>query len=741
MGDRYDYRKECPPEQTRERDRSTGIADAYYAAYLRGEVDLADPPETDSYPRDEPGFNPIGPRWKMPDGTWFGEGDPEPRRMFDKEAYDKKENWGTKEELMRAERVAIGLEEPYVEPDDVLVKLISRPEGYWEITAKDEREGTKGTFFPTPGYEERVERAIRDGDEAPTWASVSPAAKGVKKPNANRVQSRSTAVGDYYATCHPGLEDVVAAELESSLIGAQDVRVGASGVSFRGDVKVGYRANVWLRSAIRVLVELDRGWIDSDIPGGAAVYDFVRGAAPWHEVIPVDGELTFSVEARVRSCTDVTSTRLASTRAKDAICDALVDVNGWRPPPPEFGHSSADVPLYLSLYRDEAKLYRDMSGESLHRRGYRDAAIHRAALNESAAAGVLSLAGWAAACDRSRERGVTLPALVDPMCGSATLLIEGAMMAGRVAPGLIRVDAAGGFGKDSNVGVDGPLSEGMRGSDARPAFAFERWPDHDPALLASVLEEAAEIGEAARRKMGAAPVIIGNDMHGGALSLARRAAMAAGVDGIIDFIHGDAADLTHPKLTQYTSAALESDGLRENDEPVDLDELGPIAMREDGGGVLVVSNPPWGMRIGNRDDDRYERNDDRYNRDDDRYDDRDDRGAEYGDGNWDADPDAAKEAPAHVPDVEEAWQSLGTFFRRECGGATAHLLSGDANATRPLRMRARRKRVLGIGGVDCRLLEYRILPPKKEGPSLTELAQAAREEKKEESSEEEQKEE
>ena len=104
MGDRYDYRKECPPEQTRERDRSTGIADAYYAAYLRGEVDLADPPETDSYPRDEPGFNPIGPRWKMPDGTWFGEGDPEPRRMFDKEAYDKKENWGSKEELMLAAR-------------------------------------------------------------------------------------------------------------------------------------------------------------------------------------------------------------------------------------------------------------------------------------------------------------------------------------------------------------------------------------------------------------------------------------------------------------------------------------------------------------------------------------------------------------------------------------------------------------------------------------------------------------
>ena len=138
-----------------------------------------------------------------------------------------------------------------------------------------------------------------------------------------------------------------------------------------------------------------------------------------------------------------------------------------------------------------------------------------------------------------------------------------------------------------------------------------------------------------------------------------------------------------------------------------------------------MSNPPWGMRIGARDD-GY---------------DGDDAGDGYGDGNWD---DAARDAGSvrggipsegaspfsgdpRAPDVEEAWQSLGAFFRRECGGATAHLLSGDANATRPLRMRARRKRVLGIGGVDCRLLEYRILPPRRRA-SLEELADAAREE-------------
>jgi putative N6-adenine-specific DNA methylase len=144
----------------------------------------------------------------------------------------------------------------------------------------------------------------------------------------------------FYATCHPGLEEVVAAELSSPLIGAIDVAPGASGVSFAGDARVGYLANVWLRSAIRVLVEMRRGWLDPSAPGGAAVYDFVKGAAPWEDVVPggvgARDPLTFSVESRVWSCSDVTSTRLASTRAKDAVCDALVDATGYvgRPPPP-----------------------------------------------------------------------------------------------------------------------------------------------------------------------------------------------------------------------------------------------------------------------------------------------------------------------------------------------------------------------------------------------------------------------
>ena len=583
----------------------------------------------------------------------------------------------------------------------------------------------------------------------------------------------------FYATCHPGLEEVVAAELRAFPIEALDVRAGASGVYFVGTKKTGVLANVWLRSAVRVLVELRHGWLDSSAPGGAAVYDFVRYAVPWPEVVPERTRSTFSFESRVWSCTDVTSTRLAVTRAKDAVCDALVDANGWRPPPPARGHASADVPMFLSLYRDEATLYRDMSGESLHRRGYRDAAIHRAALNESAAAGVLALAGWADACDKARrstgadpQNEYALPVLVDPMCGSGTLLIEAALLAGMVAPGLVRADAAwrrsargGGFEAEGSEFEDdgrGGFVE-RRDTNSDVAYAFERWPDHDRAVLDEVLAEAEAIGAEARRR-GAKPVLIGNDRHGGALGLARRAAIAAGVDGMISFTQGDCGDLTHPALdaareaeVAYFDARLKDDSDDSDDVSekygegfVDLDALGPVTTRPGGGGVLVVSNPPWGKRLDvggdGRDADGQRRSAKRWGA-------RERGGDGYGEEEADdffLDADAATRGAVAASDAREedsvgghssletfgeedddetqsAWQSLGVFFRRECAGATAHLLSGDAGATRPLRMRAKKKRVLGIGGVDCRLLEYRVLPPKRE-KNLADLVHEAREE-------------
>jgi hypothetical protein len=232
---------------------------------------------------------------------------------------------------------------------------------------------------------------------------------------------------------------------------------------------------------------------------------------------------TFWVDTRVWDCTNVTHSGMVATRTKDAICDAIRDsCQGMKPPPPEHGANDADIPLFLTLYRDRATLYRDMSGVSLHKRGYRDA-MHRASLNEGVAAGMLKLAGFgrggfkrgaekgnlgkskkgdeneARAEDEEsvksgtsrgrvsgdenngRSEGVGLEAdgderlfakmlgesagserdgerlashseagssgrssvevtqvLLDPMCGSGTLLIEAALMATNKAPGLLR---------------------------------------------------------------------------------------------------------------------------------------------------------------------------------------------------------------------------------------------------------------------------------------------------------------
>lgn len=242
---------------------------------------------------------------------------------------------------------------------------------------------------------------------------------------------------------------------------------------------------------------------------------------------------------------------------------------------------------------------------------------------------------------------------------------------------------------------------------------------------------------------------------------------------------GDAADFSHPALAGARARDAATENVRET---TDLNDLGPVTLRSGGGGILVVSNPPWGKRIGGEDSGgggavgmrggfgegrdwrsggasgRRGGDEARYSDDNGAFgggdDDFDARGRDgfQADASWDetlpGDAVAAgvsrtgfgadgESSDRHTGNVEEAWGSLGTFFRRECGGATAHLLCGDASATRPLRMRANRKRVLGIGGVDCRLLEYRILPPKPDAPSLDEMAREAREEEEREPANEE----
>ncbi|PSC76859.1 DNA methylase [Micractinium conductrix] len=447
----------------------------------------------------------------------------------------------------------------------------------------------------------------------------------------------------YYATCHPGLEEVVAAELRSANIGAVDVQPGKAGVSFTGELATGYRANLWLRSAIRVLQLLAETVLEARQPAGEEVYAAFRETADWTRLL-APGQ-SFSVDSRVWSCSNLSSSQLLSVRAKDAICDVMRDARGSKPLPPEPGRVAA-LPLYCTAYHDRLTIYRDMSGASLHRRGYRQA-MHRASLNEAAAAGMLYLSGWHELC---RQEGAVL---CDPMCGSGTFLIEGALMANNIAPGSFR-----------------------------RWWPFTQWPDFDkPTWLA-----ASDAAAAAAHDPPTGVEAWGNDVHEGALSLALRDVQAAGVSRSVRLHRGDCLQWVLPRRPALvvanppwgqrlgggrgdgaTSFAADSSGASSaGDESLDWwnDE------------ASAAEQARAAARRGGRDEQQQQQ----------------------------------REAAA----LAGTWYDLSTFLKQQCPGTSAYLLSGNPEASTGLRMKASRRLPITVGGVDCRLLKYdiRAMPEK-----------------------------
>jgi 23S rRNA G2445 N2-methylase RlmL len=502
---------------------------------------------------------------------------------------------------------------------------------------------------------------------SPSWDDRSPPRRPV--PRAPPLPPLPPGTFEYFATCHPGNEVHLAAELAGPRIKAANVRPGRSGVAFtsppgEAGSAVMHRANLWSRVGIRVLHVLARGsiapprnaWGGGD-RGGDRLYLFARRAVNWPALLPPGGTLT--VDARLGDVTDIATPALACARVRDAVCDAIRDATGARPPPPPPPPpglplaATVDLPLLIAADgTDAVTLYRDTSGASLHKRGYRaGGAVHAAALNEAAAAGVLAAAGWAAAAARAGSAAAsTTPSssshseppivLADPMCGSGTLLIEAALAATQAAPGLFR----------------------------RTAWPFERWPDHDPRSW------AAAKGAAARARVAwEGGVLLGNDTHRPALDLAMRDADRAGVGHMISWSCGPAGGWA-PEC-------------RPN---------------------MVVTNPPWGRRLGGMDSEG-----------------RSARAADHGsrrpyadaDGelDWDGGGSGAsagqrQEAPG-ADDLAAAWADLGAFLRSSAAPSTAWVVCGNPAATRALRMRAASKAPLGIGGADARLLRYEVLPP------------------------------
>ncbi len=263
---------------------------------------------------------------------------------------------------------------------------------------------------------------------------------------------------------------------ECTALGLQGVEIGRRIVSARTDRAGIYRANLELRTALRVLLPIAEGSVQHE----QDLYDFVY-AQPWREYLGSDRTLV--VDA-ITFHAKLDHSHFLALKTKDAIVDRLRDKTGDRP---DVDTETPDVRINLHLDAlGQATLSLDSSGEGLHRRGYRRI-TGSAPLNEVLAAGLVALTGYDGAVP-----------FVDPMCGSATLPVEAALVATRTAPGLGR------------------------------RFGFERWLDFDAGLF-------AEIRRAAQAKIRKAPhPIIGVDRSERVLDAAQRNIAAAGLIGSID---------------------------------------------------------------------------------------------------------------------------------------------------------------------------------------------------------------
>ncbi|KAA9338840.1 THUMP domain-containing class I SAM-dependent RNA methyltransferase [Adhaeribacter soli] len=240
------------------------------------------------------------------------------------------------------------------------------------------------------------------------------------------------------ATTQFGLEEILAEELYQ--LGAKNIEVGSRAVRFLGDTKLMYEANLWCRTAVRIL----KPFANFPARDEKDLYKQVQ-KIDWTEYLSVDS--TFAISSVVNQSTFEHSL-FVSQLTKDAIADQFRDKFGKRP---SVDLDNPDVRINLHMLENRVNLSLDSSGDSLHKRGYR-LQTNVAPLNEILAAGIILLTGW----DKKTP-------LYDPMCGSGTLLTEAAMIAHNIAPGLYRHD-----------------------------FGFTHWQDFDEELFKQVIREARQ---------------------------------------------------------------------------------------------------------------------------------------------------------------------------------------------------------------------------------------------------------
>ncbi len=282
-----------------------------------------------------------------------------------------------------------------------------------------------------------------------------------------------------------GLEPVLAQELTQ--LGANNVQIGRRVVSFTGNKELMYRANFQLHTAIRILKPI----AEFKAKSAEDMYAEVK-KIDWSKYI-LKGK-TFSVDSVVYS-EEFKNSRFVTYKVKDAIVDQFRERTGERP---NISVSNPDVRLNIHIADDKATLSLDSSGESLHRRGYRQESVE-APLNEVLAAGMILMTGWKGETD-----------FIDPMCGSGTLLIEAALIARNISPGVFR-----------------------------KGFAFEKWPDFDREMFDMIYNDDSGEREFNHH-------IYGYDSDMKAVNTARKNVMAAGLSKNITVDCRDFKEFTQP---------------------------------------------------------------------------------------------------------------------------------------------------------------------------------------------------
>lgn len=340
-----------------------------------------------------------------------------------------------------------------------------------------------------------------------------------------------------FASTARGLEELLKTELEA--LGASQCKVAQGGVYFQADDRVMYQSLLWSRLASRILLPLN----DFDVYSDLDLYLGVQ-AIDWSEIFDVND--TFVVHFTGTN-EEIRNSQYGALKVKDAIVDSFVRKLDQRP---NVARQEADIRINVYLNKERASVALDLSGDSLHIRGYRDLA-GQAPLKETLAAAIISRSGW--------QKNTPM---VDPMCGSGTLLIEAAMIAADRAPGLYRQH-----------------------------WGFNAWLKHNPELWREVVTEAQ-----VRFRQGLKDTtsrFYGFDIDKRVLDMARANARRAGLQDLITFNHGDAAALENPVKTDITGTIISNPpyGERLESEPA------LIALHSQFGRIVKARFPGWRLSI------------------------------------------------------------------------------------------------------------------------------------------------